>query len=264
MPRLNFTGRKRIRREDAQVNLSAIGNGSYKPELALNLTPYDFPSSAKIRLELINREMLWRRGFGSIATPGFKGPSVISGLSADAPLYARLKVVDSSSGTAKILGLMRKVRVFGRIAPGQGAATQSFVEVMTEDLGQQVWRLELPDDDNEAPVLLVNKHIEQARTMATDPLFRSVVMPVVLEKVLEGILVESNFRKFDEDSVWSRILQFAERLSPADAVRQLPDGTIDQSDVRVAKDWIQDTVRAWAVQHEFASHFDSNWNRGQK
>lgn len=262
MPRLNYTGRKRILREHAIIEMREIGKESYRPELELDLEDYDFPSSAEIWLELSNRENLWRRRFGTVGSPGFTGPSVISPLSADVPLHARLKIINREAGTAKILGLMKKVRIFGTASSAQGAGSRSFVEVLSEDLGPQVWTLDIPRDEEEAPILLVNKRIENARAMVKDPLFRSVVMPTVLERVLERIILAYEFHDFTSDSAWGKILTFADRIVPADAVKGLPEVTRDESSVDVINDWIQEVVRVWSAEHNFAKVFNEAWSRG--
>ena len=262
MPRINYTDRKRILREHVEVEMRAVGNESYRPELEIELQGYDFPSAAEIWLELSNRQNLWRRRFGTIGNPGFNGPSVINQLSADVPLYARLKVINRSAGTAKILGLMKKVRIFGSVSPSHGSASRSFVEVQPEDLGQQVWTLDIPNDEEEAPILLVNNRIENARALATDPFFRSAVMPVVLERILERIVIGYGFKEFGSNTTWGRILTFADRMVPADSIRDLSDGSWDETSVDAISDWIQEVVRVWSSEHTFSAVFDKAWSRG--
>lgn len=262
MPRLNYTGRKRIFREHVQIQMVEVREGSYKPDMQLELESYGFPASAEISLELNNRESLWRRSFGTVGSPGFSGPRVISPLSAAVPLYARLKVINRSSGTARILGLMRKTRIFGESSPVQGSASRSFVEVEPADLGEQVWALDIPNDEEEFPVIQVNKRIPNARAMVMDPLFRSAVMPMVLERILERIMIGHGFRDFESSSPWGQILTYADRIVSADSLRGLPEGAWDAAAVGSIIDWIQEVARVWCSDHRFSTIFDASWNKG--
>ena len=263
MPRLNFTERKRIFVEDVQVSMKKVRDWCYKPELVLDLDDYKFPPDAQIWLELSNTDMFWRKQYGTVSSPGFRGPSTIEGLRADVPLYSRVKVVNAGEGTARILGLMKRVRIFGEAGSNKAGASQSFVAVVAEDLGDEVWRIEVPEDSDEVPVLSVNEQIDGCRSMASDPTFRSLVMPAVFERILVEILIHRGHREFD-DTQWGRILQFAEQFHPADDVHEIPEGQLDEASISAISNWARDVVRSWSARHHFVDHYSKEFSRGDE
>lgn len=260
MPRLNFSGRKRIFQNDVQIDFTEVRKDVLRPEVSLDLARYDFPADSAIWIEFSNTEFFWRAQFGTVGKPGFRGPSTISGIHGDVPLYARVKINAPGSDSGRILGMMQKVRVYGHRPTLKGGSSESFVAIRYTELYGEVWRLEIPDDENEVPELNIHRDLSGRTALPSDPIFRSLVMPAVLRRILEHIVIRNRRADpGDEDTVHSAILRFAIKLNDnSEVIEALPDAS---DYVMKAEAWIDDVVRKFSSGHRFVDSFEREFAR---
>lgn len=261
MPRVNFSGRKRIFQRDVNIRLKSIKQSELMPEVEIDFSHYDFPSDATISIEFSNREVFEQRSFGTVGNPGFKRPSNIKDVGKEVLLYACVKVNSPDTSKGRILGMMRKVRVYGDGGEGQQRVGESFVPVIYGDLGEEVWRLDIPEDQNERPLLVVNKALTGSEALASHPTFRALVMPVVLRRILERYVLDyKEFSPSGDPSTRSEILSFAIRLAGESNLQEHDPES--ESFVDHASVWIDEVVRQFCAQHEFSKSFNKGFSEG--
>lgn len=239
--RLNFTGRQRIRVEDARITLETSTRGPAEFEASLRLSEYGFPADALVVVEAYRQTSAMRFDFGTVA---FRQPPDSTKLvEFDPPdgVRFRVKVVDASDRRGLLLGSADEIRP---TSLGESPA-QCILDVVFDLFGEEVWRLSL--DDVDAPKLQVNNKLMGRRTTIKEPRFFALVFPEVLRQILREAVRDG--RPGEGDPPWQTDwCLFAESLpgvKPAPEVLNDADG----------EEWVQRAVEAFSRQSECFSRF---------
>lgn len=231
--RLNYTGRKRIAREDVRIGLEGL------PPIArlvagYDLASYAFPATARVVVEAQAGWTVQQFELGTVGVPTHPDDCVLSDFSSLAGILFRLKIVATGDHDGRILGEADKLHPSGSVAD---ASQRSFVVVRPTDLGQVPWSLEF--DENQ-PLLLVNSRLGDHHEF----LRRKEVLALVLPAVLKGVLSEALAVGADEEggSSWhTQALRFGERLAGTSPPVAEDDDARDR--------WTHDAVNAFARHH---------------
>lgn len=230
--RLNYTGRRKIRRTDARISLRPTKDGSPPVfDIGLDLSRYDFPPDAPVRVEAWRGPAVQRWKIGTVATLDTL-PHAERRLS-EVPDSCQFRVaVIAPDDSGRLLGLADRIRP---VLPRKSLLPLREVE----DLGHEVWRVHF--GDSERPELQVNASIPGISDLArTDPSFRALVMPGVLRAILTHMLFVESGEPEEPDSAMHEWWQFAQRLAPS------PEGVLpDGVDARC--DWINAVVEVFAA-----------------
>lgn len=261
----NYTGRRRIQREDARVSVRCNGDGVAIFSVELSLERYDLPHDARVFVEAYRPTSFMRFPWGTV---GLLVPAHDRALTefgnADGALF-RVKVVepsDESGGRpARLLALADKLRPVRLEESAQ--QSQSLLEVMSAEL-DEIWKVDFGDGGE--PILLVNQRIEAEHQglVRSDP-FASLVLPQVFRTILRQILVAERFDAIEDGAAWQALwLQYSRSLPgvgdvprPADA----PDGRLENLDEM--EDWIEAAVGAFARKFHVERRFEDWWQEGR-
>lgn len=230
--RLNYTGRRKIRRTDARISLQPAKDGEPPIfDLALDLSRYDFPPDAQVRVEAWRGPAVQRWGIGTVAT--FEALAHAENRLSEVPDSCQFRVaVIAPDDSGRLLGLADRIRP---VLPLRSLLPLREVE----DLGHEVWRVHF--GDSERPELQVNSSIPGISDLVrTDPSFRALVMPGVLRAILTHMLFVESAEPEESDSALHEWWQFAQRLAPS------PEGARPES-VDARCDWINAVVEAFAA-----------------
>ena len=241
--RINHTGRKRIEREHVTIELRpAEGNEAPIFDLTrLDLSDYEFPADALVRVEAARSNAAQRWDFGTVGSiaPPSDGERRITEVDAAAPFRVFVVAGDDSG---RLLGHARNIRAVQPV--------ESLLHLKESDqLGAEVWRIEFHDSG--PPVLLINRNIEGiSRIVTDDPSFYALVIPDVLRAVLTRIvIIDQQERDDDSDGWYIDWLTFAQDHAPggkeAPALHDIHDADDDQ--IEEAREWIDDVVRNFAA-----------------
>ena len=116
------------------------------------------------------------------------------------------------------------------------------------DLGQETWRVDLTGANG--PLLLVNRRVDDWKTVAASPLFRSLVYPAAMRQVLWHIYKVDETRTMDDANDWRcRWLAFAAALPG------VGDPHLTSDDDELWREWITEAVESFARQHEMLDHY---------
>jgi hypothetical protein len=167
----------------------------------------------------------------------------------------RVRVVEPASGTRapRVLALVDDLRP---IAPPTPQGGLSLLPVDWGEFEGHTWRLEI--DDESGPLLRVSRKLVPDReAFVGSREFASLVLPVVLQRVLERALLDAGD---DEDGGWAEDwLKLAEALPDAPA---RPERGADEWLSDEEEDWIDDVVEAFARARGIADRFQAWWNAG--
>ncbi len=235
--RFNATGRKKIVGQHALVRILPANDGDKRRfEIELDLTSYQFPSDARVRVEAQRSNVAEHWDFGAA---GQLAPDTYSKIISQAPITSQFKViVVAGDGSGKLLGASAS------ITPKQ--PTESLIPLTPTDLGHEVWRVSFGDDD-ELPVLEVNSSIEAiSEIVRSDTAFRSLVMPQVLRTVLTQIIFVLGGDTNDDEESWHLgWFRLAQSFVPGKPPKLSDDP--DPSEKTEASEWIERVVEAFAA-----------------
>jgi hypothetical protein len=247
--RLNYTGRKSIRRSQVTVRLRQIEAGY---DFAVEFDPgaFRFPPEARIYVEAYNAASYMRFDFGTVGE--FKTPRdtrLTEVMRRPLPRF-RLKVVDVSQSVGLLLGVADQIVP---LRPDEDVAQrQSLLPVDFVDLGERAWRLDLLD----WPVLELNRNIgtiaEAARSSGAfvGLVYPEVVRAVLTEAIIGQDITDPNF----DDSSWASLwLRYACSLPGMEAP---PQGASEEARANQA-DWIDSAVQAFCRHWQARERLDN-------
>ncbi len=235
---LNRTGRRSIRRDHAQVALRpADGDEAPVFDLDLDLSAYDLPPDARIRVEAWRGNAVQRWDYGTTGVP--EPPPDEERRLTDVPESAQFRViVVAGDGSGLLLAHAPNIRP---VLP-----RRSLLAVReSEDLGDEVWRVDF-GDGMDLPELLINPKVDGiSEIVRGDAAFRSLVMPDVLRTILGHIVLVERADPDDGEGPWGGWFEQARaRLREAEPPRLSRDA--DASEVAAASRWIDKVVEAFA------------------
>jgi hypothetical protein len=184
MTRINYTGRKRIYRENVQLRLSSEESLKLRAD-RIDLSDIELPGDARIILEAQVRTNLVRVECGTVAKPELPCGQPLPEFDSPEGITFRVKVVGvSGDNDGKLLAAADGLRA---TTDGEEDSRQSLLPVRPADIGQLLWRLDF--DDTGFPSLLINKFVPNGwNEFARQPYFRALVFPEVIRQVASWVV----------------------------------------------------------------------------
>lgn len=232
MPRLNFTGRRRIAQDHVKISVSAA-DGQNCFSARLNLETYGFPETAAVIVEAYRQLELSRFEFGTVTRPIPPPNCRLGEFGALEGVKFRVKVVSNDAPKGRLLG------VADRIVASDQAIDRirriPLINVKGHDLGREVWKIDFADE----PILLINYRLAEKHALARSGVFQSLVLPEVLRSILTRILLVDQYRYFEDENDWAaRWLRFASSFPGVGGVPEDEDAELDA-------EWIDSAVSAF-------------------
>jgi hypothetical protein len=179
----NFTGRKSIPSELVSVVVhpgGADGVRSFDMRLG-DLSSLDLPASARIYVEPYVKSSSMRFDFGTVGSVLPPADRSLPEIDEGAVVLFRVLVVDESDKVGRLLALADKV------APiGDEAQRDWVLPLVTEDLGEAIWRLDAPEGTQ--PKLLINSRFPGLKQrLIDDPLMMGAILPMAVRDALRAV-----------------------------------------------------------------------------
>ena len=250
---LNYTNRRRIRRQDARIAIVQEEGGNLF-DAGLSLTRYALPGDARIFVEAYRQTQYMRFDFGEIDAMAIPPDRRLSEFDCIEGVLFRVKVVSAADPHGLLLAEADQIRP--RKSTDEDENRTGLLPVVAdENLGDEIWRLEY---DDRQTLLKVNSGRGNWREVARDPVFVSLVYPSVLRAVLRRVLAQEGYRDTEDADDWrSRWLRFAAGLP---GVGDPPLG----DDENRFDDWIDSAASAFCRRHNIRSTFEGYWTGVQK
>ena len=246
MPRLNFTGRRRISHNHVRITVTGIG-GIETFSAELDLAGYDFPSDARVIVEAWRQLELLRFDFGTIGLPQTPASCRLSEFGTAAGLRFRVKVVSADAPRGRLLGVAD--RIHPTDVQQESLLRVPLLVVRSRDLGREIWKLEFCDE----PVMVVNHRLARSKSLVQSTEFQSLVLPEVLRSVLNRIILINEVRVLDETDDWTaRWLRFAISLP---GVEPIPEEGGAEADL----EWIDSVVGSFCRWRGVDRQFTTFW-----
>lgn len=230
MKRFNYTGRKKIFREDVKIRLQ--GDFHEKPlvDVAINLTDYGFPQEGRVFLEPQCKTRFMRISLGEAANSVRRNRIELTEFDDAEGLDFRIKVVDEVEGL--LLGIAENIKPYNK-DDKLDQNQQSILPVSSVDLSSHgvLWRIGWGD---QKAVLEVESDLGSRDQVVRSLMFKAFIWPAAMRQILVRILSEDWDQQLsDPQELSTRWLLFA---------KQIGAGMPDPGD-KDHEEWIDNTVR---------------------
>jgi hypothetical protein len=237
--RLNYTGRKRIPRENLRIGIFRSGDVD-EFDAVVRCDGLHLPASARVFVEAYHKSDWMRFDYGSVAEPAIPRDRRLTAFYRGARVLFRVKVVSSGKDSGKILAEADRILPMG---PDSERERDPLLPVRVVDgMEEQIWRVGWEN----GPILELNRREpEIKRLIVSDARFKWLVLPQVLRSVLVRILAEGGEEDDDPlgDGVEKRWMDFALSLHP------VPPPKSADRDMEFVENWVDDVVAAFCARH---------------
>ena len=191
MPRLNFTGRRRISHDHVKMALISDQQNTFSARMQLE--SYGFPETAAVIVEAYRQLELARYEFGTVVRPIPPPNCRLSEFGSLDGVKFRVKVVSVDRPKGRLLG------VADRIVPTDEALDRTrripLINVKGHDLGREIWKVDFTDE----PIHMINYRLVDKHALARYGVFLALVLPEVLRSILRRILLIDQYRYFEDE-----------------------------------------------------------------
>lgn len=246
MTRINYTGRRRILRENVGLRTTC----DQIPKLyvdRIDLSGFELPSDAQIVVEAQRRTNFMRVACGTVGDPNLPAGEPLLEFDNPSGIQFRVKVVGvSGESEGKLLAAADGLRA---TADGEPVDRTALLPVRPADLGQTLWQLDI--DESGYPSLLVNRSVNGGwNEFARQPFFRALVFPEVTRQV--AIWVVGSFADAEDNpespaSPWIRY--FRTELGQSLSAGDVPSDETERAEW--GRDWAEEVAAKFSRKHRF-------------
>ncbi|WP_223478071.1 hypothetical protein [Oricola indica] len=236
--RLNYTGRKRIKRENIDIRMvENAGSGPLRAKAELNLEGLGFPADARVVIEAYHRSSGMRFDCGTVGDLQIPPVLTMDEVDHSGSVLFRVKVIDEESDTGKILGSAERVQPRSDESED---GRKSIFPVLFREIGEQTWYVDFADP-SAPPTLILNRRIPGiSQALQDNPLLQGFLLPAALRFVLERLVRQEDAGEDDEDeSGWK-----AEWLEFCSDTLGLPGDPMTK-DREGREEWVDNAITAF-------------------
>jgi hypothetical protein len=245
--RLNYTGRRKIPRENIRIALFR-NNGVDEFDAVITTAGLDLPDSARVFVEAHHKSDWMRFDFGTVAVPAIPSDRRLTIFYEGARILFRVKVVSAGEDSGKILAEVDRLTP---ISASDDRDREPLLPVrLVGNLEHQIWRVTW----NGGPVLELNKNEPECKHLLTaDSRFKWLILPEVLRTVLARVLAEEMDEESEpgEGGPGQRWLDFAASVYPE------PPPAAEARDEEIIDRWVDEVVAAFCRRHRAFDHWRS-------
>lgn len=246
--RLNYTKRKRIRREDARITIRKEKNGNVF-DVALRLANYELPGEGRVFVEAYRQAQYMRFDFGQVGAVRIPEDRLLRDFDSGEGVLFRVKVVTATDPRGLLLAEADQIRPC-KSTDEDDSRIPLLPVVPDNTMDHEIWCLEFDDQET---LLKVNSALGDWSALVRDPVFLALVVPAVFRTVLWRILLHEEHRDTEDGDDWrSRWLRFAVGLPG------VCDPPADQDEARL-NDWIDNAASAFCRRHSIRKSYESYW-----
>ncbi len=249
MRRFNYTGRKKIYRDDVKIKLRGDFNEKPIVDVAISLDDYDFPRESIVFLEPQLKTRFMRialgQAIGSVRCNGIE----LTDFDDAEGLNFRIKVTDESQGL--LLGLAENIKPYSKDDKLDGNQ-QSILPVSSVDLSSYgvFWRIRWGD---QKAVLEIERELGSREQVVRSLEFRGFILPAAMRQILVKILSDG----------WDDELSDPQELSTQWLLftKQIGAG-MPESESSEHEDWIDNAVRLLTLRMGVRQQVINEFTRG--
>lgn len=231
MKSFNFTGRKRILREDVFLSTESTDKPFPSISVRVLLSDYEFPSAACVFLEAS-----WKKRFMRIDLGAAKSEIRVNNINLKEfdhieLINFRLKVINPYN--SRIMGMADNLKPFTR-CKDDDRNYKSILPIVSANLGDDgvIWKL---DFDEQKVVLQIEERLGTKEQIASSLTFKSIILPAAFQQILTRVTQnECAQEMLDPEDFCAQWILFVEQLGV-----KAPAEDLDDYD-----EWISDAIAA--------------------
>ena len=244
MPRFNYTGRKKINRQDVTITVFD-NNGILKFKADMNLKEYGLPAESPVYVEAYRQTSWMRFESGVVCEPDTPKDSKLSEFDSLEGIRFRIKVTQREGAHGKLLAMADKIHP---LKPEEGDTERTCIlPVQSADM-ECIWKIQF----DEEPILLVSKKAGSKDMISKSPEFITLVYPAILREVLYEIKTSDDDWQEEEEAWQKQWIEFINLLPGVGKMPELPCENEDAYD-----QWVEDAVDSFSRKLKIVETFVS-------
>ncbi len=243
MPRLNYTGRKKLNRNDISIVVSQKGN-HLNFDADLSLSKYNLPEDAYVFIEAYRRCLWMRYPFGTISNITKPNNCELNEFDDIEGILFRVKVTDTQHTSGKLLAFADRLKPykFDELESNR----ECILPVKSVDDIEEIWKVEF---DNNYPILLINSKAGSRDQICCSKEFITLVYPAIIRSVLQYITSNPPEDEENDNDIWKKKwLLFAESLP---GTGKIPEFDLDNNNEDF-DEWVDGVVIAFARKYKIS------------
>lgn len=255
--KLNFTNRRRIRREHVDITIQQTAE-SDPPRISatLDLAEYSLPSDADVFVEAYRHSTWQRFVYGTAGAVQAPEDTILHDFGAAEGVQFRVKVVEPASRGVTAARILAQA---DGIKPNQDGPRHSLLPLDPDpSLRDEVWRLDI--DENDGPLVKVSTNLVRDRNaLARSPAFLALALPEALRRILEWAVADGLPGDDEWDTPRGRWIRFTCGLLGQSEPPQHLDDRNEGEDARAQ--WIDDAIIQFCRANKIGSAFNTWWSK---
>lgn len=249
--RFNYTGRIKIPRNKADISLFVERKGRYF-RAKINLDGLQLPENARVYIDANYKGVYQRFDFGTVSTIKEPENTLLSELPETELAYFDISVVDETGKVGLLLASAKGIAVSTGGTPNDRIP---LLYVNPTDLGNQFWKLSFDSNNDERPVLEINKNIPDVFEMArNDVKFISLVYPAAFRGVLLKLLEQDDFD--NETDTW--VNDWLKFITLTLGIKNYPSLEMENGKITPEQEaWVDDCVNEYCKRLQLFEKFTS-------
>ena len=227
--KVNFTNRIRIDKGRVEITITEYDGSPPSFEADLNFDGLNLPQDARIVVSSYRLSSAMRFDWGTVGQPTKPADTRLT----ETPVNPKFRVmVLSPDGSGRIFAMCDQIRAtLGK----EGVKSLLWLNEVN-NLGEEVWRLEIGDGN---PEVQVNSTIPNISADArTNGVFRALAIPDVLRNILRQALIEDGADPDGESGDWEDWMEFLQQID----VGTLPKPVDGKREMEETDEWINNWI----------------------
>ena len=243
--RLNYTGRRKIPRDNIHVTLYRNG-GVDEFDAVIRTADLELPETGRVFVEAYHQSSWMRFDYGTVGVSAIPPDRRLTAFYEGARILFRVKVVSADEESGKILAEADRLVP---ISHDDDRSREPLLPVrIVGGLGDRIWRVAWES----GPILELNKAEPKVKHLVTaDARFKWLVLPEVLRSILTHVLLENMDEEDEpgESNPGRRWLDFSLSMHPE------PPPKPEARDVEIIEKWVDEVVAAFSSRHRALDHW---------
>lgn len=250
--KFSYTGLVKLAKDTVNIRLNYTQNFAFEAEINKKILLSKFPYESPIVIEASDRfnyERFELGELGSVDDVINRSLAEVFKENANTNLFFNLKVL-SPDRLGCLLGHAKKIKCHD--PENSNEQNISILKHKFEDLGYNIWDLDLDDED--VVSIITNSNLSDPSLIKDSGRFASLVFPEVVRRILENILIidESNWVDADDPEVWqTQWLLYAKLHLNNDPIPK------KNENVREVIDWINTCVSEFNRKQRYLDHINT-------
>lgn len=195
MRRFNYTGRKKINRENITLQIQE-NNNTFTFFAAIDTSNLKLPPDANISIEAYFQADWMRFNLGTVSNQNLPNDTVLNKFETIEDVMFRVNIVSPNEG--KILAHADRVRPsLAKDEPDNSRIP--LLPVISRELEGNLWQIDY-SSENGRPMLEIEKNLGDKSSIIHHPLFTSFVLPTAFKEIL--IRISSSEEDIDHDDLY--------------------------------------------------------------